>query len=130
MKPICLDSSGWIEITHDGPNAKKFAKILSSSADIIVSTITLYEISRYTTRVAGEKATDQLIAFMNQHTVTPVSAEIALAAAKLGPKHKLAMADALIYATALSHEATLWTQDKDFKDLTHVRYYPKSALRK
>lgn len=44
-------------------------------------------------------------------------------AASLGPKHKLAMADALIYATAITHNATLWTQDADFEDLPRVRYY-------
>jgi len=35
------------------------------------------------------------------------------------------MADAIIYATALEHQATLWTQDDDFAGLSHVRYYPK-----
>jgi toxin FitB len=127
MRPICLDSSGWIEITHAGPNAKKFSKALSSAEETIVSTITLYEIARYTTRVAGEQAASKLIAFMRQHTVAPVSAEIATQAATLGGKHKLAMADALIYATALAHQTTLWTQDDDFKGLPQVRYYPKSV---
>lgn len=40
-----------------------------------------------------------------QHTIAPVSPEIATLAATLGVRHKLAMADALIYATALSHHA-------------------------
>jgi predicted nucleic acid-binding protein len=34
-------------------------------------------------------------------------------------------ADSLIYATALRHKATLWTQDEDFEDLPNVRYFPK-----
>lgn len=127
MKPICLDSSGWIEIAHDGANAKKFAKALSSADEIVVSTITLYEIARYTTRVADEESASKLIAFMRQHSIAPVTAKIAMEAATLGAKHKLAMADALIYATALTHQTTLWTQDDDFKDLPHVRYYPKSS---
>ena len=125
MKPICLDSSGWIEITHDGPNAGIFSKILSASAPIIVSTISLYEIARYTTRVAGDAAAEQLLAYIQQHHVCPVSSDIAIAAARLGPQHKLAMADALIYATALAHQATLWTQDEDFRDLPHVRFFAK-----
>lgn len=126
MNPNCLDSSVWIEITHAGANAATFAKVLSSAAPIIVSTITLYEIARYSTRVAGLAATDQLLAFLHQHTVIPVTPEIATLAAALGARHRLAMADALIYATATAHKATLWTQDSDFKGLPRVRYLPKT----
>ena len=32
---------------------------------------------------------------------------------------------ALIYATTRHQNSTLWTQDADFKDLPHVRYFPK-----
>ncbi len=124
MSAICLDSSGWIEITHDGPNAKAFAKALASSAPVIVSTISLYEIARYTTRVAGLAAAEAFLTFLLQHAVTPVSAEIATLAASLASRHHLAMADALIYATARIHHATLWTQDADFKSLPHVRFFP------
>jgi toxin FitB len=93
MTSICLDSSGWIEITHAGDNARKFAKALSAPATLILSTINLYE--------------------------------IATLAASLSTQHKLAMADSLIYATTLNQNATLWTQDEDFKGLPHVKYFPK-----
>lgn len=126
MNPVCIDSSGWIEITHDGPNAKAFAETLASSSPIIVSVISLYEVARYTLRVAGEAATGELLAFLHQHAVTPVSYEIATLAATLGTRHKLAMADALIYATARNQNATLWTQGADFKGLPHVKYLPKN----
>lgn len=125
MTLICLDTSGWIEITHAGPNAATFAKALASSSPVIVSTITLYEIARYTLRVAGEAAAAELVAFLHQHAVTPVSAEIATLAATLAARHPLAMADALIYATARIQNATLWTQDADFKGLPHVKYFRK-----
>jgi predicted nucleic acid-binding protein len=114
-----------VEITHDGPNAKKFSKALATGKPVVVSTITLYEIAKYTTRVAGQSATDEILAFLHLHSITPLSAEIATLAATLGPQHKLAMADALIYATARHHNATLWTQDDDFENLPHVRYFPK-----
>jgi toxin FitB len=35
------------------------------------------------------------------------------------------MADAQILATARIHEATLWTQDVDFRDIEDVRYLAK-----
>jgi predicted nucleic acid-binding protein len=35
------------------------------------------------------------------------------------------MADSLIYATTLAHNAILWTQDIDFNGLPNVQYFPK-----
>jgi len=35
------------------------------------------------------------------------------------------MADALVYAAALTVRAELWTQDKDFERLPNVKYFPK-----
>jgi predicted nucleic acid-binding protein len=125
MKARSLDSSAWIEITHNGSNAKKFAESISSTIPIIVSTISLYEIARYTQRVAGEDATEAILTFLRQYHVAPVTDEIAMLAASLGATHQLAIADALIYATARHHDATLWTQDIDFKGLPHVHYLPK-----
>ncbi len=124
MKPVCLDSSGWIEIAEDGPNAKAFSKALSSQP-LIVSAINLYEISKYTTREAGESAARDLVTFIRQYDVIEVSEVIALSASELSVRYNLAMADAVIYATALAHNATLWTQDADFKGLPQVKYFPK-----
>jgi len=128
MSLHCIDTSAWIEIAHAGPNAARFSKLLAKSEFVIVSTISIYEISRYTTRVAGEEASSHLIRFLQQYTISPVSIEIAAVAATLASKHKLAMVDSLIYATALIHKATLWTQDSDFDGLAHVKYFSKSTL--
>lgn len=126
MKPICLDTSGWIEIAVDGANARRFAKALSSSAPLIVPTISIYEIARYTTREAGEPAATELLTFIRQYQVVEIDADLCITAAGISARHQLAMADSLIYATALTHNATLWTQDDDFKDLPHVKYFPKT----
>ena len=124
MKTICLDSSGWIEIAEEGPNAIAFSEALASQ-DIIVSSINLYEISKYITREAGESDAQKLVSFIRQYEVIAVSEGIALSAADLSVRHQLAMADALIYATVVTHKATLWTQDADFEGLPHVKYFPK-----
>lgn len=121
----CIDTSAWIEITHDGPNAARFSKLLEKPGSIIISTISIYEISRYTTRVADQDATADFIRFLDQYTISPVTTEIAELAAAIAPKHKLAMADSIIYATTLVHKATLWTQDADFKGFPHVKCFPK-----
>ena len=46
-------------------------------------------------------------------------------AAKLSIEHKIPMTDSMIYATGLSMEATVWTQDADFKELPQVKYIMK-----
>ena len=125
MKAICLDSSGWIEIAEDGPNAKAFTEALQPSEFILSSVISLYEISKYVTREAGEADAQEVLAFIRNYPVIGVTDDLALHAADLSAIHQLAMADALIYATALANNATLWTQDVDFKDLPDVRYFPK-----
>lgn len=125
MKAICLDTSGWIEIATGGPNAQAFAKALQPSHSILSSVISLYEISKYLTREAGETNAQELLAFIRNYPVIPVTEDLALYAADLSARHNLAMADSLIYATALAHTATLWTQDDDFGGLPNVRYFPK-----
>ena len=125
MSAICLDTSGWIEITHAGPNARKFARAVADASSLFVSTISCYEIAKYTNRVAGENATEEILTLLRQYLVTPVTHEIATLAATLSVRHNLAMADALIYATARHQNAMLWTQDDDFKGLPHVKHFPK-----
>ena len=49
----------------------------------------------------------------------------AVAAAHIAARHKLAMADAAMYAMAREFDATFWTQDADCQGLDGVRYQPK-----
>jgi len=35
------------------------------------------------------------------------------------------MADSIILATAKDFEATVWTQDSDFKNIDNVKFFPK-----
>lgn len=125
MKSVCLDSSAWIEIAHQGPNARRFLQAAGDLTKVVVSTITLYEVWKYTATNADEARAQQLVDLLQQGVVIPPDAAISLSAAALSVKHKTAMADSLIYATALAYKATLWTQDSDFEKLPHVKYLPK-----
>ncbi len=125
MKPACLDTSAWIEIAHNGPNAKAFLKAVGHIEQVVVSTITLYEVWKYTMAHADETRAGQLLDVLRQGVVVPPDAEISIAAANLSIRHKTAMADSLIYATAIARKAVLWTQDDDFKGLPQVRFFPK-----
>ncbi len=62
---------------------------------------------------------------MRSGIVVPIDEEIAIAAADLFIRHHLPLADSLIYAVAVTHKATLWTQDPHFEGLPRVRYFKK-----
>jgi predicted nucleic acid-binding protein len=59
--------------------------------------------------------------------VVPLDTKIALAAAEICGKHKLATADAIAYATALVHGAGLLTTDAHFKGLPDVTFVAKAG---
>ena len=62
---------------------------------------------------------------MEQGTVVELDSVTAMAAARLSLEYGLPMADRIILATAVEHDATLWTQDADFADVPGVRYVPR-----
>ena len=62
---------------------------------------------------------------MQQSEVVDLDATLAFRAASLGLRHKLPLADSIIYATAQSRGATVWTQDSNFDALPGVRFFAK-----
>ena len=42
-----VDSSGWLEYLADGPNAGFFAKAIEATANLMVPTTSLYEVSNW-----------------------------------------------------------------------------------
>jgi len=79
-----------------------------------------YRLAHRRTRVG-----DQVIAFSQLCVVVPLDTETALSAAELCGRLKLAMADAIVYATALKHMSDLVTCDAHFEGLPGVIYLPK-----
>jgi toxin FitB len=69
----------------------------------------------------------QYVAVMQQGRVVDLDAALALRAAALGLRHKLPLADSIIYATAQAARAIVWTQDADFEGLDGVRYWPSNS---
>ena len=122
-----VDSSAFLEYLLDSPASEVFAPVIEDTAQLVVPAIVIYEVTRRLRTVAGEAQADHAWTELTRARVAPLDADLAYAAALLGTQHQLAMADALIYATARQHGATLWTQDAHFKDLPGVRYFPKIA---
>jgi toxin FitB len=119
-----VDSSCWLEYFAGTSAARRYAAAIEDTAGLIVPVITLYEVFRKIFAGAGEAQALLVIAHMRQGKVVDVDARLALAAARLGSDLKLPLADSLIYATARSRGATLWTQDEHFSGLTGVKYFP------
>ena len=124
-RPNLVDSSGWLEYFTDGPNAAVFAEPLSDSGQLIVSTVSIYEVFRVVLRRRGEDDALRAAASMRHGREIPLSSALALYAAQLAHELNLAMADGIILATARLAGATLWTQDADFEGMRHVRYFAK-----
>ena len=117
-----VDTSGWIEYFFGEKNASCFAPPIEKTDQLIVPVICLYEVFKKVNAIADEAKALRAVAQMKQGRVVDITEDVALSAALLSLKHKLPMADSLIYATARAQGATLWTQDDHFSDLPDVRY--------
>ncbi|MCR4407162.1 MAG: type II toxin-antitoxin system VapC family toxin [Anaerolineae bacterium] len=120
-----VDSSGWLEYFADGPNADFFAPAIEDVSELIVPSLSLDEVFKRVLRQRGESDALQAVAVMQQGTVVDLDAAMALSAAKLSVDLGLPMADSVMLATARAHNATLWTQDADFKGVEGVEYIEK-----
>lgn len=124
-----VDSSGWLEYFADEPNADFFAPAIENKKGLIVPAISLYEVFKRVYQQRGEDDALKAVAQMLQGQVSELDAPLALRAAKVSTHFSLPMADSIILATAIAHEATLWTQDEHFKDIEGVRYVEKQKAR-
>lgn len=119
-----VDSSGWLEYFADGPNAAFFAPAIEKPSDLLVPTISLYEVFKRVLQQRDEGQALRAAAVMQQATVVDLTADIALGAAKLSIDMSLPLADSVMLASARAHHASLWTQDVDFEGIEGVRHVP------
>lgn len=120
-----VDSSGWLEYFADAPNAEKFAPGIQSTRELVVPTLSIYEVFKRVLQQRSETEALRAVALMWQGRVVDLNTTIALIAAKLSAELKLPMADSIILATAREYQATLWTQDEDFEGMKGVKYFSK-----
>ena len=119
---LLMDSSGWIEFFTGGPLADRYAGYLTPQQEVVTPTIVLYEVYKKIKRERGEETAVLFAGRLNATRVIPLTESIALLAADLSLQHGLAMADAIVYATARDQRAQLVTGDADLKDLPDVVY--------
>jgi uncharacterized protein len=110
------DTSAWVEWLTGSALGVTLAAEFPERAQWLVPTMVQLELAKWLTREAGEDKADRVIAF----TATCVVADLELCA-----RHRLATADAIIDATALTHGADVLTCDRHFENLSGVRFVPK-----
>ena len=121
-----LDSSGWLEVLVDGPNRDAFVQVINEG-DLAVPAITIFEVTKRVRLTQTAAVAERVESHMRRFPVVDLTADRASAAAVISTRHKLPMADSIIYAAALEFNATVWTQDDDFKGLPQVQYLKKKS---
>ena len=115
-----VDSSAWIEWLIDSPIGRRLAPELPQRDQCLVPTIVQLELSEWLTREKSDSDADRFIAFTRTCVVINLDTSIALRAANLCTEYRLATADAVIYASAIEHEADVLTCDNHFEGLPNV----------
>ncbi len=120
-----IDTSAWIEWLVGSPTGRKLGASFPEKPELVVPTIVQLELAKWLTRQVGDNQADAVVAHTGTCVIAELTSAIAVAAAGLSLEHKLATADAVIYATALAHDAELVTCDKHFDGLPGVKYVAK-----
>ena len=121
-----VDTSIWIEWLIDSTLKQAIAEAFPEATQCIVPTIVQLELDKWLMHEVGESETDQVIAYTQNCIVAVLDTNIALQAADLHRQYKLATADAIVYATALTYGADLLTCDAHFEGLPDVVFFRKT----
>lgn len=122
---VVADASIWIEWLLSGQGSERYSAILANPEAVLVPAITIYEVVRWSLARRQPETAQAAAALMRRGMVVELDADLAAEAALLAHNNRLAMADAIMLATARAYGAELWTQDADFAGLPGVRYFEK-----
>ena len=123
---IIVDSCGWLEWFTDGKLADRYQEYLADRNNMVVPAIVLYEVYKILKREVGEEKALLAAGYMKNAPVIPVDESLALSAADIALHEKLAMADAIVVATARLKNCKVITSDADLQNLSDVLYLPKT----
>jgi predicted nucleic acid-binding protein len=120
-----VDSSGWLEYFADAPNVDFFAPAIENVSELVVPSLSIYEVFKRVLQQRGEDDALQAVGVMAQGLIVDLNMEIAINAAKISVELRLPMADSIILATARAYSATFLTRDADFQNIEGVQYVEK-----
>jgi predicted nucleic acid-binding protein len=117
---ILIDSSGWLEHITEDAKADLYLPYFDGDKILLVPTIVLYEVRKILLRKHSQTIAEIFVSEALRQVVVPLDEQIAMEAASVSLKHHLAMADAIVYTTALRQQATLIASDDHFQNLPGV----------
>jgi len=120
-----IDSSFWLEYFAGTDAGDIVSDVIEKADELIVPTITLYEVFKKLLHERNEDDALLAIGHMKQGKVIDLTEDLSLSAATISKNYNLPMADGIIYATNLRYNCTLWTQDRHFSGLNSVNYFEK-----
>jgi len=115
-----VDSSGWLEYLTEDSKAGAFGHYLENEAAVIVPSLVIYEVYRQLARHRGKQLADRFLSQALHCRVVPLDEMTALAAANASLDHRLALTDAILYATARAHQAQFITGNTKLRGLPGV----------
>jgi toxin FitB len=124
-----VDSCGWLEYFGNGANADFFAPAIENVAQLIVPHVVVYEVCKRLRQLYGDAGEAKGASFLEKAQSIGGDLTLMRQAALASKIHGLAMADAIIWQTAQTHRAKLYTQDIDLKGLPGVVFKAKPAAK-
>ena len=125
---VVVDTSAWIEWLRNGPLTPELAQRIPGRAACVVPTIVQLELTKWLRRERGEEAADDMLAYTRKCVVADLDSALAVQAAEACRVHRLATADAIVFATAERHGAALLTCDAHFDGLPDVVLVRKAQV--
>jgi toxin FitB len=120
-----VDSSLWVEYFLENDIDQSIIDTIKDTDNLYIPVINLYEVYKKFLSIGDSEKANIAVAIMQNTAVIGISPQLAVLAAQLGKQYTLPLADSIIYATAVSWDAELYTQDKHFENLDHVHYFSK-----
>jgi predicted nucleic acid-binding protein len=120
-----VDSSLWVEYFLENDIDQSIIDTIKDTDNLYIPVISLYEVYKKFLSIGDSEKANIAVAIMQNAAVIGINPQMAVLAAQLGKQYTLPLADSIIYATAVSWDAELYTQDKHFENLDHVHYFPK-----
>ncbi len=91
----------------------------------MLPSIVLYEVYKIMKREVGEEKALLSAGYMKKSRLIPLDEVLALSAADIALQEGLAMADAIVVATARANRCDIVTSDSDLRNQPRVIFIPK-----
>ena len=123
-----VDSSGWIEYLGDGKKADLFAPYLEDEQFLLVPSIVFYEVYKKLLAAADKNpgirdVPGRFVSHALRARNAVFDVDVAVKAVEASRNQNLAMADAIVFATAQLYSANLITSDRHFVGLPGVTLF-------